>query len=394
MHIGIDASRANRQHRTGTEWYSFHVIQELKKIIPGDQRVVLYTKEELRDDLAELPSNWSSKVLRWSPGLLWTQLRLSWEMLWHAPDVLYIPAHTIPLVHPKKIVLVVHDVGFARTNDLYDPKQIGYGSSVSKRIIDFAVRLITLGRYGASEGDYHRFSMNMAKAHASVILTVSNFSRDEILEVYPDISAEKVLVAHNGFHEREESAQFSDEVLRRLMINRPFVFYMGRLEEKKNIPRLIRAWAKARPSGYQLVLGGTSGFGADRIEDEIVKAGLEDSVVRTGWLEDEDATVLLKEATLFVLPSLYEGFGIPVLEAMAAGTPVICSDIVPLHEVAGEAAAFFDPLDEGSMAEVIKRVLNSVEEKESLVKAGFERIPLFSWTKTAQSTWQAICSVQ
>src|SRR5260221_1783404 len=100
--IGIDASRANVRHRTGVEWYAYHVIQELKKIVPDSYRVLLYTREPLRGDLAELPPRWEQRVLRWPPKFLWTQKRLSWEMLVRPPDLLFSPVHVLPLVHPRR----------------------------------------------------------------------------------------------------------------------------------------------------------------------------------------------------------------------------------------------------------------------------------------------------
>ncbi len=395
MRIGIDASRANQAERTGTEWYSFHVIEELKGLIPDEHEVVLYSKEPLRDELADLPANWTSRVLGWPPRLLWTQLRLSWEMLWHKPDVIYIPAHTIPLVHPRRVVLVVHDVGFAKENELYDPKQIGYQSGLSARLLNGLVRLFTVGKYGASEQDYHLFSMRVAEKAATVVMTVSEFSKQEIADNY-DISSERIVVAHNALHDRSESGGERSDVLERFKLEEPFVFYLGRLEEKKNIPRLIEAWAliQTRRPEVKLVLGGSPGFGHSRVEELIAKHGLESSVVQTGWLADADAAVLFEAAELFVLPSLYEGFGIPVLEAMSAGTPVACSQIPALVEVAGKAAVYFNPTSAEDISATILNLLGDEPLKRELIAAGLGRIGNFSWKKTAEATWKAISSVQ
>ena len=122
MKIGIDASRANRQNKTGVEWYSYHLIQEMKKITPADTQVVLYTGEKLTGGLEDCPSNFSQKVLKWPPKYLWTQIRLCWELFFNAPDVLFVPAHTIPFwpIRKKtKVYVTVHDVGFARSPKLY-----------------------------------------------------------------------------------------------------------------------------------------------------------------------------------------------------------------------------------------------------------------------------------
>ncbi|MBI5798591.1 MAG: glycosyltransferase family 1 protein, partial [Candidatus Yonathbacteria bacterium] len=121
MIIGIDASRANRRLKTGTEWYSFALIQALKKIIghPTGDRVLLYTNTPLEGGLEQCPDGWEERRLGWRFGRLWTQIRLSWEMFWQPPDVLFIPAHTIPLIHPKRTIVTIHDIGFERLPELY-----------------------------------------------------------------------------------------------------------------------------------------------------------------------------------------------------------------------------------------------------------------------------------
>ena len=129
MIIGIDASRANEEQKTGVGWYAWHVIQELKHLttLPLNHtttrqplRVVLYTNKPLMGDLAVLPEGWSEKVLQWFPGRLWTQIRLSFEMLVNPPDVLFIPAHVFPIIHPKKTVMTVHDIAAIKFPESYN----------------------------------------------------------------------------------------------------------------------------------------------------------------------------------------------------------------------------------------------------------------------------------
>ncbi|KPJ85095.1 hypothetical protein AMJ57_04320, partial [Parcubacteria bacterium SG8_24] len=153
--IGIDASRANARQRTGTEWYAYHVIRELRDIIPDTYRVILYSKEALRDGLEDLPSHWESRVLAWPPRKLWTQLRLSWEMYRRPPDMLFVPAHALPVILPRKAVTTLHDVAFMAYPQAYRPLE---------RI-------------------YHRFAARFAVRRAR-ILTVSEFSRREIVRYF------------------------------------------------------------------------------------------------------------------------------------------------------------------------------------------------------------------
>lgn len=365
MVIGIDASRANQQYRTGTEWYSFHVIQELKKLIPAEHQVVLYSKQPLLPDLADVPPNWSSRVLHWPPKFLWTQFRFSIEMLISRPDLLYVPAHTIPLIHPKKVLTVIHDAGFDRQKELY----------------------------GTVERAYHRFSVRLALKDATQIITVSDFCKREMLELY-EVAPDRINVIPNGFNDLSTIPE--TDVLQRNHIQSPYFFYMGRLEHKKNTPRLVHAFAelkKRTSEPAQLVLAGSAGFGYDEVIQAIQEHQLTSDVKLLGWTSDEDAATLMKHAHAFVFPSLYEGFGIPVLEAMNVGTPVIASDIPALREVAGDAALFFTSDSFVALASAMEVLLTQPQQRDNLTRQGKQRITLYSWKQTAEETWNSINAI-
>ena len=392
MVIGIDASRANAEQRTGTEWYSYHVIQGLKKLITVEHTVVLYSKEPLRGDLAQLPANWSSKVLGWSPKLLWTQLRLSWEMLLHRPDLLYISAHTTPIIAPSNTVSVIHDVGFMRDVALYNDRAIGYKRSFARSCINLCVRIVTFGRYGATERDYHSFALSLALKKSKKIITVSEFSKSEIHDV-THVPLERVTVIPNGLNIRDS---YTDtKIFANTGIQQPYLFFVGRIEEKKNSLRLIEAFALLRERhGFngQLVLAGSPGYGYDRIVQRMMELGVREWVVETGWVSENALGALMHAAAVFVFPSLYEGFGIPVLEAMHLGVPVACSDIPPLREIASDAACFFDPLNPEKMAAAIANVL-SESARSIYAKKGMEQVKKFSWERTARETWNVLQSL-
>ena len=383
--IGIDASRANTSHRTGTEWYIFNLIKQFQTIIPSEHEVILYTKEPLLDDLKELPSNWRNQVLRWPPGLLWTQLRMSLRMMRQAPDVLFIPAHTVPLVHPKQSVYVAHDLGFERIPELYENTHIG------GKAMNAVIRLLTLGKYGTSELDYHRWSMQYAVRRAAKIITISQFTKQELQDIYP-VPDHQVAVVYNGFS-GDEYRYLPDAT----QPDEPYMLYVGRIEQKKNIPRLIQAWAVAREQyhiPHKLYLVGSEGYGYSEVEELIEQHKLQDVVVRPGYVPQEEMNKLMNQASAFVFPTRYEGFGIPVLEALAAGTTVACSDIPPLREVGGEACMYFDPEDVNAMAAQIAAVAKlSQAEQVRLRKKGFEQVQKFSWQKCTEETWQVLESV-
>lgn len=342
MSIGIDASRANEKQKTGTEWYSFYLIEEIKKIAPPDMEFILYSKDKLNYGLEKLPNNFKSKVLNWPLKFLWTQLRLSWEMIWHQPDVLFVPAHTIPIVHPQKTVTILHDIGFEKYPELYSQRLIGYKKSFLKKIIWLLVKILTLGKYSNTELDYHRFSAKFALKHAKKIMTVSQFTKHEIINTYP-VNPEKIAVVYPGYNNQYKQLDRQDkkapEVLNKYHIKKPFFLSVGRLEEKKNTAGIVRAFSlfksQSQKNDYQLVLAGKPGYNFDKVQENIKKYHLEKDIIMTGFVSDADLPYLMKQAHLFLMPSFYEGFGLPIIEAMACGIPVITSNFASMKEVAG-----------------------------------------------------------
>lgn len=364
MLVGIDASRANEMARTGTEWYSYHLIQELKKLDQENQ-YTLYSKGSLRDDLGQMPPGWNNKVLNWPPRKLWTQFRLSWEMLWHAPDVLFIPAHIIPPLHPRRTVTTCHDVGFERYPQLYSGKELRY----------------------------HRWSMRRAVRTATRIITVSEFTKQEMISVY-NVDPDKVDVVYNSFDQkvyRVISDQHSLMQKRQLYgLRKPYFLCIGRLEHKKNTPFLIESFSRfnrAHDFAYDLVLAGVPGYGYDVVRKKIQKHDPDRRWIRElGYVSDPDLPFLLNMAEAFLFPSLYEGFGIPVLEAMGCGVPVICSRIASLPEVALHSALFFDPRNEESFIAALESFMNEPDLRFDLKRKGLERVKVFSWERCARQT--------
>lgn len=363
MLIGIDVSRANRAQKTGVEWYSFRLIEELKKIIPADTEIVLYSDEPLAGELKKLPPNWASKVIK-SPikfplskkGWLWTQLRLSWEMVLCQPEILFVPSHAMPIIHPKKTIITLHDIGFLK----------------------FPLMYKSLARL------YHRFSSWFAARFAWKILTPSEFTKKEIIKTYK-IPAEKVFVTHLAPSLDFLSGDFSEEILRNYGIKKPYFLFVGRVEEKKNVAGLFQAFDifSQNDSLHSLVFAGLPGFGFEKFKKDNSR------VIITGFVADGDLPAVYQNAEALILPSFYEGFGIPVLEAFVAGIPVVISDVSSLPEVAGGAAILVNPQKPEEIAEAMKKVLNP-ETRKGLTERGFIRAKEFSWQNTAEKTWEII----
>jgi glycosyltransferase involved in cell wall biosynthesis len=419
MLIGIDASRANRTHKSGTEWYSYYLIKYFAQI-DSENQFILYTDQPLSPDLADLTKldfvppnsesepeydrdgyqkiksphhNFKAKVLRWPFSFFWTLGRLSFWMINHRPDVLFVPAHGIPLIRPKKTVNTIHDVAFKREAEVYEENRLGPRRGRGSRLIDFLVRILTLGKYGANSTDYLNWSTEFSLKHSDRIITVSEFTRDEILKVYRPKNQE-IAVIHNGFNNRLYKKINNEKkisaVLEKYGLVRPYFLYVGRLEKKKNTPLLIEAFVRFKHRNEnrleKLVLIGDASFGSEEIKYIIHEFGLQNEVLMPGWASEEDIPYIISGATAFILPSLHEGFGITILQALACGVPTIASDIPVLREVAGSAALFFDPHDKEDLAKIMEKIITDEHLRQELIDRGLKRAAEFSWEKCARQT--------
>jgi glycosyltransferase involved in cell wall biosynthesis len=370
MIIGIDASRANKFNKTGTEWYSWHLIEELKKIIGQDDKVLLYANSKLEGGLENMPGdNWQERMLSWPPVYLWTQIRLWWELFVRPPDVLLVPAHTIPLLPIRwkiRVIATVHDVGFRRFPELYKPIQVWY----------------------------HELTMRRIKSRADIIITISEFSKKEIIDLYR-VNEEKIKVVHLGFDAgiyHEQSAEDISAAKENFGLADPYIMYIGRLEKKKNIGNIVKAYvlARANHENIKLVLAGSSGNQFDDIKNIISDLKLEKEIILPGYVDQADLPKLLAGASAFIFPTLYEGFGLPILESMAVGTPVITSNTLPHTEVGGDAAIYVDPKSPEAISDAIIKVLENEDFRRQVVESGVLRANEFSWKKTAEEIYRII----
>lgn len=418
MIIGIDASRANRKHKSGVEWYSYYIIRELAKI-DSENEYILYTDTPLKGGLLDLTEtcdygtcekpdseivfdkkgyqiiksphgNFKAKILKWSYNFLWTQGRLSIEMIFSRPDILFVPSHTLPFVHPKKSIVTIHDIGFINNTGFYSQDKMGPSGGIHKKIVDVLVRIMTLGKFGANTRDYLLWSTKFALKKAKVVLTVSNFTKKEILDIYGD-KVKNVEVVYNGFnnklYRKIEDQNKIQEALDKYGIEKPFIFYVGRIEKKKNIPELVEAFAMMRENEkeikHKLVLVGNASFGFDQVMQIAEDYRLENDLVLPGWVEEMDMPYIYNAADAFVFPSKYEGFGIPLLQAMACGVPVAASWAASIPEITEKSALLFNPNSVDDINQALVRIINDEELRKELRELGFKRINNFSWSKTA-----------
>ncbi|MBI2036716.1 glycosyltransferase family 4 protein [Candidatus Microgenomates bacterium] len=418
MIIGFDASRAFVSEPTGTENYSFQLLKALSQIDKKNTYRVYLASQGLTpsglslrvEDLRGWPENFQFKVINWPR--LWTQGGLALECLLNPPDVLFIPAHTLPVIRRPnlKTVVTIHDLGAE-----YLPQ---YHQFPQKYYLNWA-------------------TIYAVKNAARIIAVSQNTSKDLITKLHCDIQVIRVIgegvdvdkFKIPAFAEASAGKQNSkiEQVLRRYNIPKPYILFVGTIQPRKNLVRLIEAFAQITSrsvnqktqsvsksavqknqtiresdiselpkhrftelSGLTLVLVGKPGWMYEEIYAVPKRLGLSDKVKFLNFVSDQDLAILYKEASVFCLPSLYEGFGLPVLEAMAAGVPVVASKTSSLPEIVGDSGVLVDPYDAHDIAQGLKKILQNQKLRETLIKKGKERVEKFSWVKTARQTLKVL----
>jgi glycosyltransferase involved in cell wall biosynthesis len=369
MTIGIDASRANRANKTGVEWYSYYLIQELKKIpVKAGDNFILYGSTELKGELSNLPESWHIKILKWPFKYFWTQVRLSYEMIFNPPDVLFVPAHALPIFCRAKTVITLHDLGFERFPEAY---------SFWQRI-------------------YLKFVYKWAAKRASKIVVPSEFTRQELMNLYKVETnrIEKIYLAYQQTNFRLISDQEKiNSFLAKYEIKKPYILYIGRLEKKKNSLLLLKSFQKLSKAdnNLNLVLVGPKGYGFRELADLLNQ--LKNKIIYLPYVSQDETPYLYSGASCFLFPTLYEGFGLPILEAMACGCPVAASNTASIPEVGGEAIAYFNPQKVEEIAEIVKKIIYHPEVREQMIAKGLSRVNNFSWAKCASETLNVLKSL-
>ncbi len=354
--IGVNALYLIPGGVGGTEIYLRELLLALGRADKTNEYFV-FTNFETGANLVPKQANfqWKPQALRarFRPArILWEQTVLPLEASRYRLDVLFNPGFTAPIFAPCPCVTVFHDLQHKRHPEYF-------------RWFDLPFWRLLL----------------WASAHRSrQLIAVSEATREDLLHFYR-LDAGRVTVISHGV----EAAFFA---LDRTVIE-PYVLCVSTLHPHKNLDRLIRAYAR-RKRDFRLVLAGMRGFHAESLDALIAELGVADSVQLIGWIPREDLYRWYGRARAFMYPSTFEGFGLPVLEAMAAGVPVACSDIPPLREVAGDAALFFDPLDEDSIVAALDRILTDDALRRGLSQAGPQRARQFTWERAAERTLRVL----
>lgn len=378
MRIGIDCRtilNPKAGNLAGIAHYTYYLVKNLLKADKLNE-YVLFFDHRAKDIIHEfLEPNTSIRFFKYSQykrflPFIYSHMLTASTLDQEKLHVYHSPANIVPVRYKGKFCVTVHDLAIYRRPDLFPSRQ---GFSV-KYIVPQSI-----------DG-------------ASRIIAVSNSTKNDIVQFF-EVDEAKVQVIYEGVEAQRFQLDSSHpdmlaQVMAKYDISRDYLLFVGTLEPRKNLIRLLEAFyelLKRRPEiakRYQLVLAGGKGWLYEEIFEEVTNRGLDEHVVFTGYLPAEDIPRIFAAATGFVYPSMYEGFGLPVLEAMAAGVPVITSNVSAMPEVAGEATLLVDPLDIEGISRAMERLLSDDELRRSLSEKGRARAQGFTWEKCAKETME------
>ncbi|MFH1426000.1 MAG: glycosyltransferase family 1 protein [Candidatus Kerfeldbacteria bacterium] len=341
--IGVDMAAAVGQ-KTGLGFYVDHVVSEMKKQSRD------YTFEEI---------NFIKKDLNTPKRILWDQVGLPLAARMKRVDALFVPAFSAPRFR-KPVVMTAHDIFGVLYADHFSGPARRYWSNILPNSMKRAARLACISEHTRDDIVTH---LGIDKAKTEVI--------------YP--------AASEDFHIVRD-IQWIEQQLRDAEVEAPFVLSVGTLEPRKNFGRLLEAFVYADRSDAKLVLVGKKGWNYDSVYEKIRKYHLQNTVICLDYVSSEQLLALYNACLFFVMPSIYEGFGLPALEAMKCGAPVAVSQNSSLPEVVGEAGVLFDPYEVDSIRERMNLLFNNTEIRSEMQRKSVEQAKKFSWHETARKT--------
>lgn len=343
MKVGIDLQALAGQ-KTGFGYYLSYLLPELKES-PGINWVFI---DKIK------------KELNTPKRILWDQLGLPLVSMFKTLDLLFVPAFSCPLFYGGKKVAVVHDL----------------------------VGKIFAQNFSSSAKIYWSQLLPYSFKKATHLIAISENTKKDLIK-YLKISEEKISViylAANPIYQSVKDINKAAQILKKYNIHSPFILSVGTVEPRKNYDRLIQAFASAKRKDELLVIVGRFGWRWQASIDLVKRLRLEEKVLFLNYLPEKDLLYLYNTCLFFIFPSLYEGFGLPVLEAMNCGAPVVVSNTSSLPEVVEEAGLYIDPYDVGDIKEKIEMLLNSESLQAELKEKSLRQAKKFSWRKTAQET--------
>ena len=359
MRVAIDTRKI---HDFGIGTYIRNLLRQLARIDQNTEYILLCREPDL-GIAAQLGPNFRG-VVEPSPNYsLREQIHVPWLLRRERPDVYHAPHYVLPPAVRCRSVVTIHDCIHLMFPQ-YLPNRAAYA--------------------------YARASMWAAARRSDRILTVSEASKRDILHFF-NVKPEKIVVVYNAIDEHFSATPSEEQVARireRYQLDHKFVLYVGNIKPHKNLVRLIEAFSQLRRThdDLKLLIIGDEISKLPALRRAVHRNKLHKFVRFLGYLKDDTLTVLYRLASVFVFPSLYEGFGLPPLEAMASGTPVVTSNVSSLPEVTGDAAVLVDPYDVDSISDGMRRILDDPRLAEELRIKGLKRAREFSWERSVEKT--------
>lgn len=364
MIIGIDGNEANVQNKVGISEYAYELLLEFYKLSSkrNDLKFSIYLKDLPRNDMPSANSYWDYKIV--GPKKFWTRFGLPLALFIKSdkPDIFFSPTHYRPKFAGIPTAISIMDLSFLHFPDLFIKKDLYQLTNWTKE----------------------------SAKKAKTIFTISKASRDDIIKSY-SLSEAKVKVTYLGIKpDLSKKTLNMDALDKKFGIKGKYILFVGTLQPRKNIIKLVETLSKLKDKDINLVIAGKKGWLYDEIIASPSKYNVKERVKFLDFVSNEDLPSLYKNALCFVLPSLYEGFGLPVLEAMKYGCPVLASNVSSLPEAGGDAALYFNPEDADDMTEKLEKVVSDAQLRQDMVKKGYNQIKKFSWEKTAKETLEVL----
>ena len=363
MRIGIDASSVEGKS-TGVGRYLLNTLNEIALIDKENEYLLFFKSKDIPDGLVK-QDNFKRIIVKplINSSFVWRNHYLHKAAYKAKPDIFHYPFYMMPFFFKIPSVTTIHDVSYEA-----NPNWFTFWAGFIFR---------TFSKYAARV--------------SKIILTDSNFSAEELVRVY-NLDAGKIKVIPLAAEGIFKTAKADSKIKAKFNITSPFILYTGTITKRRNLEKLFAAFnilINEKKMDLQLVLVGGTVQPAPDLKLLETEYKLEGKVLKAGYVTDKELARLYRAADCFVYPSLYEGFGLPILEAFASGCPVVTSGLTATAETAGDAAILIDPLDEVKMAEAIQNILTDSSLRDALLEKGFARALTFTWAKTAALTLQA-----